>query len=916
MGCTVGKPFAWKPLVMCKMDAINCSRRAILGSFLFAVLLAITPLSAFADGSVTLAWSACADPCVVGYNIYYGGASGAYTNAISAGNSTNATVSGLVQGATYYFAATSLTSSGFESPFSSEVAYLIPPNAPPVNQPPTLNAITNLSINENAGLQTVSLSGITAGDTNGNQTLSVTAVSSNTGLIPNPTVYYSNANTTGLLTFTPVSNNFGTANITVTVNDGMTRNNFVTRSFTVTVLAYNDQTRPAVQITTPISNQQTTNGTITMTGKASDNLAIGAVYYALNGSGWTTATTGNVWTNWTASLALTPGTNTVQVYAADTSGNISSTNTIQVVYLVLKPMTVQIAGRGSVSPNCNGTLLAINENYSITAKASSGFAFTNWTGGVTSTNATLRFMMQPNLTVTANFADVQRPTVSIVTPTSSQKLTNGTVTVTGKAGDNVAVSAVYYALNGSGWTMATTTNGWTNWMAANLTLTPGTNTLQAYAVDTTGNAMSTYTVRFVYLVYKPMTVQIAGRGSVSPDYNGTLLAINLNYLMTAKATPGFAFTNWTGSLTSTNATLRFMMQPNLTVTAHFVDIQKPTISIVTPTSSQKLTNGTVTVTGKAGDNLAVGAVYYALNGSGWTTATTGNGWTNWTASLTLFPGTNTVQAYAVDNSGNISSTNTTRFVYLVLKPMTVQIAGRGSVSPNYNGALLAINENYTMTAKAASGFAFTNWIGGAPSTNATLRFTMQTNLTVTAHFVDIQKPTISIVTPTSNQKLTNGTVTVIGKAGDNVAVGAVYYALNGLGWTTATTGNGWTNWTASLTLPPGTNTLQAYAVDTSGNASPVSSCKVIFLTTLTGSVSLNTTNSPPPSVPSILNSVAYANHSYSFTVSGATGYKYAVEVSTDLVNWTPVETNTAPFTFVDNNAGQYSQRFYRSVYAP
>ena len=155
-------------------------------------------ISAFANGSVTLAWNACTDPSVVGYNIYYGGASGAYTNEICAGNATNATISGLVEGTTYYFAATTYDASGTESPFSSEVSYLVPMNVPIVNQPPTLNAITNLTINENAGLQTVSLSGITSGATNENQTLTVTAVSSNTGLIPNPTVNYTSPNTTGL----------------------------------------------------------------------------------------------------------------------------------------------------------------------------------------------------------------------------------------------------------------------------------------------------------------------------------------------------------------------------------------------------------------------------------------------------------------------------------------------------------------------------------------------------------------------------------------------------------------------------------------------------------------------------------------------------------------------------------------------
>jgi hypothetical protein len=78
-------------------------------------------------GSVTLAWNASTNPIVTGYNVYYGCACGAYTNKICVGNSTNATISGLAQGATYYFAATTYTASGVESPFSSEVSYLVVP---------------------------------------------------------------------------------------------------------------------------------------------------------------------------------------------------------------------------------------------------------------------------------------------------------------------------------------------------------------------------------------------------------------------------------------------------------------------------------------------------------------------------------------------------------------------------------------------------------------------------------------------------------------------------------------------------------------------------------------------------------------------------------------------------------------------
>ena len=125
--------------------------------------------------SVTLAWNPSTDPNVAGYNIYYGGVSHTYTNKIPVGNATSVTISGLVQGTTYYFAATTYSASGLESQFSSELSYLVPVNVPIANQPPTLNAINDLTITENAGLQTVSLTDITSGATTENQTLTVTA---------------------------------------------------------------------------------------------------------------------------------------------------------------------------------------------------------------------------------------------------------------------------------------------------------------------------------------------------------------------------------------------------------------------------------------------------------------------------------------------------------------------------------------------------------------------------------------------------------------------------------------------------------------------------------------------------------------------------------------------------------------------
>jgi hypothetical protein len=65
-----------------------------------------------------------------------------------------------------------------------------------------------------------------------------------------------------------------------------------------------------------------------------------------------------------------------------------------------------------------------------------------------------------------------------------------------------------------------------------------------------------------------------------------------------------------------------------------------------------------------------------------------------------------------------------------------------------------------------------------------------------------------------------------------------------------------------------------------------------------------------------LDSASYASGQYAFKVSGASGYNYLVQASSDLVNWVSLQTNSAPFTFVDTNAGQFDQRFYRTIFNP
>jgi uncharacterized repeat protein (TIGR01451 family) len=136
-----------------------------------------------------------------------------------------------------------------------------------VNDQPTFDAIGNETVNEDAPQQTVNLTGIGSGAANEAQPLTVTASSSNTGLIPNPTVVYTSPNATGSLKYMPVANQFGTATITVTVtDDGGTANGGLdtrTRTFTITVNSVNDApsfTKGANQTVLEDAGAQTVSG--------------------------------------------------------------------------------------------------------------------------------------------------------------------------------------------------------------------------------------------------------------------------------------------------------------------------------------------------------------------------------------------------------------------------------------------------------------------------------------------------------------------------------------------------------------------------------------------------------------------------------------------------------------------------------
>ncbi|HKQ36665.1 MAG TPA: immunoglobulin domain-containing protein, partial [Verrucomicrobiae bacterium] len=146
-----------------------------------------------------------------------------------------------------------------------------------INDPPTLNAIDAVFIDQKAGLTVVPLSGISGGPANEPQTVTVRAATPNTNLVGNLRVNYASG-PSGSVSFETVSNFTGTTTITVTVDDGAVSNNIVSRTFGISIGDTNDPPTISViadQIIAEDSSVQV-NFTITDEETAASALALGA----------------------------------------------------------------------------------------------------------------------------------------------------------------------------------------------------------------------------------------------------------------------------------------------------------------------------------------------------------------------------------------------------------------------------------------------------------------------------------------------------------------------------------------------------------------------------------------------------------------------------------------------------------------
>jgi hypothetical protein len=314
---------------------------------------------------VTLAWNPSPASGIVGYNLYAGVASQTYTNMVSLGVVTNAVLTGLTTGTTYFFSVTAVDAAGLESQFSNETSYSVPTNivsgssnGPPVvppNTPPTISGVANQTINVNttAGPLAFMIGDAETPVTN----LAVSASSSSPVLVPAGNIALSGNGSVWTVTVTPAAGQTGTAAIALTVCDPSL---CTTTNFQLTVMPL-----PTIALMSPASGATYSEpATINLAANVVANgHSISAVQF-FNGSSLlaqvSTAPYSFTWTN-----VASGSYNLTALAVYDTGSSVSSgpAAAVSVTAAVTLPLPWQTADIGR--PGVTGNVVSSNGTFTV-----------------------------------------------------------------------------------------------------------------------------------------------------------------------------------------------------------------------------------------------------------------------------------------------------------------------------------------------------------------------------------------------------------------------------------------------------------------------------------------------------------------------------------------------------------------------
>ena len=159
-----------------------------------------------------------------------------------------------------------------------------------------------------------------------------------------------------------------------------------------------------------------------------------------------------------------------------------------------------------------------------------------------------------------------------------------------------------------------------------------------------------------------LTTNVVGGGSVTPSPNATSYAYGTVVQLTANTAPGWAFGSWSGAAAGTASPINLTMDAAKSVTATFIDVTAPAVSLTSPVGGEVWDTGSVhAITWTATDNAVVDSVgiEYSATGPSGPWSTLAHGLANTGSWPWTLPSAASDSAYvrvrAVDHQGNIGS---------------------------------------------------------------------------------------------------------------------------------------------------------------------------------------------------------------------------------------------------------------------
>ena len=294
----------------------------------------------------------------------------------------------------------------------------------------------------------------------------------------------------------------------------------------------------------------------------------------------------------------------------------------------------------------------------VTATTDAGFKFIGWSvdGAVGNrTNSSYTFTAEGDETLTAEFSDIQAPTISITSPKTGVKVNTSLLTITGTAKENSGVASVYCALNEIPFAepglLAATTNNYTNW-SARVLLSPGTNEFYAVAQGKLGPS-KTNSITIINKAAGQAPVSLAGL--VAQITKGTNPPVEINFgeatfdLLDTDTNAGPGVANYTYTQTGPDTAQlvsSFIAPPNKTDKTNTSNLTFTSPSSGTFSNTTDGTMGTITLSPGSDLELhsAAGATVVAVDSTTGATHTTsfGNG---------TFTEIDSVGANSMTNSG-------------------------------------------------------------------------------------------------------------------------------------------------------------------------------------------------------------------------------------------------------------------------